>query len=62
VTTTDQLPGPTDLPTAAELAAFTLAAQHPATHDWLDRAARLRNLTDDHEFDLQLATDLDLAA
>ena len=62
MTTTDTLPGAADLPTAAELAAFTLAAQHPATHDWLDRAARLGNLTDEHEFDLQLATDLDLAA
>ncbi|GHG18421.1 hypothetical protein [Deinococcus indicus] len=62
MTTTDQLPGITDLPTAAELAAFTLAAQHPATHDWTDPATRLRNLTDEHEFDLQLATDLDLAA
>ncbi|GGK89869.1 hypothetical protein [Deinococcus radiotolerans] len=53
---------PNDLPSAADLAAFTLEAQHPATHDWLDRAVRLQNLTGEHEFDLQLATDLDLAA
>lgn len=62
VTTTDTLPGTTELPTAAELATFTLATQHPATHGWMDRGARLRNLTDEHEIDLQLATDLDLAA
>ncbi|GGN30399.1 hypothetical protein [Deinococcus daejeonensis] len=60
--TTDTLPGTTDLPTAAELAAFTLEAQHTATHRWMDRAARLGHLTEEHEFDLQLATDLDLAA
>ncbi|GGR82341.1 hypothetical protein [Deinococcus sedimenti] len=62
MTTTDQLPSTTDLPTAAELAAFTLEAQHPATHGWMDRAERLGNLTEEHEFDVQLATDLDLAA
>ncbi len=62
MTTTDTLPGTTDLPTAAELAAFTLEAQHPVTHGWLDYAARLGHLTEEHEFDLQLATDLDLAA
>ena len=56
------LPGAAQLPSAAELAAFTLAAQHPATHRWTDPATRLRHLTDDHEIDLQLATDLDLAA
>ncbi|MXV18376.1 hypothetical protein GLX28_01825 [Deinococcus xianganensis] len=50
------------MPTAAELAAFTLEVQHPTTHGWMDRAARLGNLTEEHEFDLQLATDLDLAA
>ncbi|WP_197408588.1 hypothetical protein [Deinococcus actinosclerus] len=62
MTTTDPLPGTPELPTAAELAALSLSAQHPVTHGWLDRAARLRNLTEEHEFDLQLATDLDLAA
>ncbi|GAA0521613.1 hypothetical protein [Deinococcus depolymerans] len=62
MTTTDPLPGTADLPGATELAAFTLAAQHPATHGWTDPAARLGTLADEHGFDLQLATDLDLAA
>lgn len=51
-----------DLPTAAELAVFTLSAQHSLTRSWASDEARLLALSSDHEFDLQLATDLELAA
>lgn len=50
-----------DLPSAADLAGWTLAAQHPLTREWDDDEARIARLADDHEFDLRLATDLDLA-
>jgi len=51
------------LPSAADSARWTLAAQHPLTHQWCpDEKSRLARLAEDHEFDLQLATDLDLAA
>lgn len=49
------------LPTAADLAIFSLAAQHPLTRGWVDDPTRLALLTEEHAFDLQLATDLDLA-
>lgn len=51
-----------DLPSAADLATMSLAAQHPLTRGWVDDAARLTLLEEEHAFDLQLATDLDLAA
>ncbi|WP_102127361.1 hypothetical protein [Deinococcus planocerae] len=51
-----------DLPTAADLASFSLAAQHPLTRSWVDDPTRLALLEGEHAFDLQLATDLDLAA
>ncbi len=45
------------------MARWTLAVQHPLTHQWCpDEEGRLARLAEDHEFDLQLATDLDLAA
>ncbi|MBZ9751100.1 hypothetical protein K7W42_09520 [Deinococcus sp. HMF7604] len=50
-----------DLPTAADLARFSLAAQHPLTLNWADTSERLSRLAGGHVFDLQLATDLDLA-
>lgn len=50
-----------ELPTAADLARFTLAAQHPLTRAWLGDEARLANLADEHAFDMRLATDLDFA-
>ncbi|WP_216317930.1 hypothetical protein [Deinococcus aestuarii] len=50
-----------DLPTAADLATFSLAAQHPLTRSWADDPTRLALLAEEHAFDLQLATDLDLA-
>ncbi|MBB5232731.1 hypothetical protein [Deinococcus budaensis] len=53
---------PDPLPTAADLAAFSLAAQHPLTRTWVDDRTRLALLAEEHAFDLQLATDLDLAA
>jgi len=53
---------PNPLPTAADLAAFSLAAQHSLTRGWAEDSARLALLTEEHAFDLQLATDLDLAA
>ncbi|QFP76434.1 hypothetical protein [Deinococcus sp. AJ005] len=50
-----------DLPTPADLARFSLAAQHPLTLEWCSEAERLANLAEEHAFDLQLATDLKLA-
>ncbi|HET7303215.1 MAG TPA: hypothetical protein VFJ12_01550 [Segeticoccus sp.] len=49
------------LPSATDLARWTLTAQHPLTRQWCDDRSRLARLADEHEFDLQLATDLDLA-
>lgn len=53
---------PTDLPSAAELAEFTLGAQHPVTRAWTGRDERLRRLAVAHEFDLRLAGDAELSA
>ncbi|WP_420596210.1 GNAT family N-acetyltransferase [Deinococcus sp.] len=50
-----------DLPTVEQLAEFSLAAQHPLTRQWLDDKTRLERLAEIHEFDLELATDLELA-
>ncbi|MFK7601778.1 hypothetical protein ACI3L1_06155 [Deinococcus sp. SM5_A1] len=54
-----------NLPTAAELARFSLVAQHPLTLGWCSEPERLANLAEEHafdlQFDLQLATDLELA-
>ncbi|WP_309571655.1 hypothetical protein, partial [Deinococcus sp.] len=50
-----------NLPTAADLARFSLAAQHPGTLKWSSESARLARLVEEHAFDLRLATDLDLA-
>lgn len=52
----------TTLPSASELAALSLTAQHPLTHTWTDEATRLAHLAEEHAFDLRLATDLELAA
>lgn len=52
---------PLSLPSAADLARFSLAAQHPLTLSWCPEAERLANLAEEHAFDLQLATDLELA-
>lgn len=52
---------PANLPSAAELAHFSLAAQHPLTRTWLADETRLERLAEIHEFDLQLATDFELA-
>ena len=49
------------LPTAAELARFALAAQHPRTLVWCPEPQRLANLAGEHNFDLKFATDLELA-
>ncbi|GGL83845.1 hypothetical protein GCM10010840_22040 [Deinococcus aerolatus] len=49
------------LPTAADLARFSLAAQHPPTLKWCSEPDRLANLAVEHTFDLRLATDLELA-
>ncbi len=51
-----------DLPSARDLACMTLEQQHPLTRTWQDDHARLANLAQEHAFDVQLATDLDLAA
>lgn len=50
------------LPTASALARLSLAAQHPASLAWCSEGQRLTNFADEHAFDLQLATDLELAA
>ncbi|MDB5044435.1 MAG: hypothetical protein JWQ08_485 [Deinococcus sp.] len=52
---------PLTLPTASALARFSLAAQHPLSLSWCSETERLSNLADEHAFDLQLATDLELA-
>jgi len=52
---------PAELPGLTRLAAFSLAAQHPLTRQCQDDPARLERLAEIHEFDLQLATDLELA-
>lgn len=50
------------LPTTAELAAMSLAAQHPLTRTWVSDTTHLAGLEEEHALDLRLATDLDLAA
>ena len=50
------------LPSAPELARFSLAGQHGLTRRWVDDEARLANLTEAHAFDVRLATDPELAA
>jgi hypothetical protein len=50
-----------NLPTAADLARFSLACQHPLTFEWCSEGERLANLAGENAFDLQLATDLELA-
>ncbi len=50
-----------NLPTAADLARFSFAAQHPLTLGWCSESQRLMNLEEEHAFDLQLSTDLELA-
>ncbi|WP_405062292.1 GNAT family N-acetyltransferase [Kribbella sp. NBC_01505] len=48
--------------TAAELAGFTLARQHPLTRGWADDETRLRLLTESHEDpDILLANSLEVA-
>lgn len=53
---------PLPLPSTLALARFSLAAQHPVSLEWCSETQRLGNLADEHAFDLQLATDLELAA
>jgi hypothetical protein len=50
------------LPTARHLAACTLNAQHSVTRTWVDDPTRLELLTQQHELDVLLATDLSIAA
>lgn len=47
---------------ASALAQFSLAVQHPLSLGWCSETDRLSNLAAEHAFDLQLATDLELAA
>jgi GNAT superfamily N-acetyltransferase len=49
------------VPTAHELARFSLARQHPLSRTWLDDERRLAALAEEHAFDVQLSTDLELA-
>lgn len=50
-----------NLPTAEELATYALAQQHPASAGWAEPQQRLRLLATEHELDVRMATDLDLA-
>ncbi|WP_246322334.1 hypothetical protein [Microlunatus parietis] len=49
------------LPDALTLARFSLAQQHPVTAGWADDQVRLAGLAAEHEDDLMLATDLEVA-
>ncbi len=51
-----------DVPAARELAGYSLEAQHPLTRRWVDDSTHLDLLTEWHQLDVQLATDLDIAA
>jgi GNAT superfamily N-acetyltransferase len=50
------------LPSTRELAGYTLQAQHPVTRTWVDDQCRHDLLTEQHEIDVQLAHDLDIAS
>lgn len=50
------------IPTADELARYTLERQHPLTRTWVDDATRLKALAQEHAgVDVLLAEDLDIA-
>jgi hypothetical protein len=51
-----------NIPTAEQLAAFSLSQQHPVTTSWCEPDQRLRLLAREHEADVRMATDLDFAA
>ena len=53
---------PDALPTALQLAAVTLAMQHPLTRSWDPGDERLPRLARAHEDDLDLASNLEMAA
>jgi GNAT superfamily N-acetyltransferase len=50
------------LPTARDLAEYTLGQQHPITEGWSPPGVRVKLLTGEHQIDLDLAADQDLAA
>ncbi|TDU82299.1 acetyltransferase (GNAT) family protein [Kribbella voronezhensis] len=50
------------LPTARHLAGFSLPAQHPVSREWVDDELRLDLLTEQHELDVELLTDREIAA
>ncbi|MFF0340031.1 GNAT family N-acetyltransferase [Kribbella sp. NPDC004875] len=51
------------IPSAEELARYTLARQHPITRTWVDDRTRLTTLAEEHAaLDILLAEDLDIAA
>jgi GNAT superfamily N-acetyltransferase len=51
------------IPSAEELARYTLERQHPITRGWVDDATRLATLTEEHAaLDILLAEDRDIAA
>ncbi|GAB3914665.1 hypothetical protein GCM10011575_41170 [Microlunatus endophyticus] len=51
-----------NIPSAQQLAEYSLAQQHPATARWTPRNLRLRLLAREHELDVRMATDLEFAA
>ena len=53
---------PNALPTVLQLAAVTLAMQHPLTRSWASDDERLPRLARAHEDDLDLATNMEMAA
>jgi L-amino acid N-acyltransferase YncA len=50
------------IPTARELAGYSLSAQHPLTRSWVADPVRLDLLIEGHELDILLASDLEVAA
>ncbi|QNE22808.1 hypothetical protein F1D05_07290 [Kribbella qitaiheensis] len=50
------------MPTARELAEFSLAAQHPVSRGWVPDDLRLELLTNQHELDIDLLADPEIAA
>lgn len=50
------------LPTARDLAEYTLAGQHPITENWAPAGERVTLLTDEHQIDIDLSTDHGIAA
>lgn len=51
-----------EVPDALTLARYTISQQHPSSHSWVSTATRLDALAREHDDDVQLAIDRDIAA